>query len=394
MERIRSKLIDFLFISVLYFSFFILKVGCFFSITGSYVLRFTVGFWDTQRFLRVICVLSIIMFLSLITLITTNNYNYKKNFLLSNTNIYSFNNTCKFIFCSDVFWVQIICISFWIIILPCKLFYFDAIYGFGLTDITSKSSIFCTKLSILLITNCIIFLSHFLTINWWISLKLKRKLVCSWKHTIISIIKQSALIILAYIAASSALALVYPMLHTVWNILIKIPLIPVIFMFCILSCFLYRYLRAYFIRYRFWKKLRETCNHKGYSINYHKNIYLSIFRPNEGLNIILQKDSTVYSCKLISAHKYLTPLYFHDNGNVLYTKSYDILGIDVFHVTTSFKYFFDADQKKYLIICPIAANIYATDGMLEKKLNIEDTIMGYKIYNSSTFISAITNYCL
>jgi hypothetical protein len=327
------------------------------------------------------------MFFSLINLITVNDYYYKKRFLSYEAESFSFKNSCKFIFQGTEFLTQAVALAVIILLMPYRTLFFDIAYGFSKLSVVPSIVI---KLILVIFATSLTFFINYLAVEWWVGQKLKKKLSFTWKNTIRSIVKQAIIIIAAYLFTASALAVVYPMLCTVYNIfsLNWTASATVIFLivFAILS---YRHIRAIVRRMQLMRALKKECRESGYKLANEKKIYISVFRPSDGINFVIKKNGKVYSCKLICALKYRTPIYFNDDGNLYYTKSYGAFGVDIFHVSTYYKYFFDGEGEKILIVCPVSAYVYASDGNFKRKLEAGDKINGYKMYNSTSFVNAI-----
>lgn len=371
-------------------AFYAAKWSCFLSITKSMFLGSAYDFWDIPRFARVICVLSILIFSSIITIVTTHDHHYKKRLMDADASGFNFRGTCAFILKGVEFRCQCGVVCALILLLPLRFLFLDLHVGFLYDVHYGGFEAFGIKLALVTAALLLIFWTNYLALNWLVGQRLRKKLRCDWKENIRSLIKQSVLTFFIYWLASAVLAIVYPILHSFF-LLIKgyalfFALLAVIVIFVSLS---YKHVRALIKRRGFFGQLQRLLRESDFEISEISSVYSSVFSPNDGANFVLRRGETVYSCKLVGALSYLTPLYFHDNGDLLYTKSYDIVGIDVCHVSTSQEYFFEGEGKKLIIVCPIAANLYATDGILEKKIEIEDKVMGYYIYNSSTFLGCV-----
>ena len=89
-------------------------------------------------------------------------------------------------------------------------------------------------------------------------------------------------------------------------------------------------------------------------------------------------------------------LYFNERGEVFYNN--DVLGI-IKHIT-SYEYKFEAaahigrEIKKVLIVVPEAKDLFATDDITDRKIYSGDTVMEYKVFQSSAFLGFVERRCL
>ncbi len=256
---------------------------------------------------------------------------------------------------------------------------------FGAESISRAMGVACVVPAILLMT----VISYIMTVNWWAITYRKRKKKGE-KNLLYSLIKQLAISVPAYLFAAFGLSVVYPAVYSTLLIVKVFIFALLIALVCVVLGFVvYKYGRAIVKRAVFIKELRGACKEGGYELGKIKKPYLSIFTVCEGENFVITASDGIYSCKFITCLRRRTPIFLAEDG----TASYMTDNLFFSH-TVAHNYFFEGEGSKLLIVNPVAKNIFATDGITNRPLDVGDKVMGYYVYNGTGFLNAIERNCL
>jgi hypothetical protein len=116
----------------------------------------------------------------------------------------------------------------------------------------------------------------------------------------------------------------------------------------------------------------------------------------KGSNFTVSTDTETYECKLICCEKKKRSLYFSESGKIL--KNNDVLGV-IKHTSYS-DYSFDARQhssreiRKILVVTPESKDLFATDDVTDRRIYSGDSVMDYKVFQSSAFLGFLERRCL
>lgn len=187
------------------------------------------------------------------------------------------------------------------------------------------------------------------------------------------------------------LRVVLPVFLAVWSIL-----------------FLVEHIRAFWIRFRFFERLKKTAQKNGYTYTKIQYPYRSIFKDFEGQSFSITANGKTYACKMLSGKAYGDPMYFLEEGKGKIIRHYTLrfrsmraapfaknammwqkLPEDLAQIHTDFTYNFEAEGKKILIVCPTPHTIYAAGYGQNKLLDVGDTFHGYMLMTGTAFINAL-----
>lgn len=166
------------------------------------------------------------------------------------------------------------------------------------------------------------------------------------------------------------------------------PATLVLFILLILTIVLYTPLRAFSIRKKAIKQIRESCEQMGYAIPDIKQPYRSIFKPCEGESFSLTKGDKTYSCKFVAATKKGLPMAIHPDGEIHFFHTLKIRNAKIFSYETIRHFGYDSQETKILIVNPVPKKLMAYKGTIVEIDN--GALVGdYKIYTATAFIRAI-----
>lgn len=189
-------------------------------------------------------------------------------------------------------------------------------------------------------------------------------------------------------------------------------------------------LRALNARKKLLKKLSLYAKENGYELSDIKRPYASLFKPMMECNFTIKYGEKLFSCRLIGAWWHKAPLYFISDRHAFYRHR---LGTNNHHIDLNgeFRYDFEGDGQKLIILNPVPKKAYAannpqyidhswygdnsrmadvqsrfgskyqdssrlkrkSDGNV-KSLEPGDSIWGYTLYNTTSFLGAIDRKCL
>ena len=213
----------------------------------------------------------------------------------------------------------------------------------------------------------------------------------------------------AYPTMAYVIPILFPTLRTLPSTLLAlcavvIPLIVVLVVF-ILS---FGYIRAFFIRRKFIKALTKAAKRNGYELSVLKHPYMSLFHDYDECSFTVKAHGKVYSCKFIAGISYGNPMYFEEGGYGRAIRHISLryrtpiggpfsrggliwhkLPEDLMQFHTEFKYSFDGEGTKVLLICPTPHSIYVLGHGQQKQIDVNDKIWGYTIMTATAFINAL-----
>ncbi len=221
------------------------------------------------------------------------------------------------------------------------------------------------------------------------------------KHIIISF--------LIYPLMAYMLPIFVPTLRTLPKTLFLIAAIVVPILLAIIAAFaVFDYIRAFFVRRKFLKKLKKAAKKNGYKLSKIVHPYLSLFVDYNDKSFSIEANGKKYDCKFLAGISYGDPMHFEDDGKgriirhitlryrtlraAPFAKSgmmWQKLPDNLAEFETHFTYNFESDNKKVLIICPTPHSVFATGQGQNRLLDVNDVIYGYTIMTGTAFINAL-----
>lgn len=190
---------------------------------------------------------------------------------------------------------------------------------------------------------------------------------------------------------------------TAWNFFIVF--FPII-IGVILALYAFRMLRAIHIRKKLIQKLKALEEAKRIRLGEIKHPYLSLVSHRFSIPFTLHANGKTYTCRLIASSNRKKHILFHDDGTGYFIRRYRLplfmpvvrsrkgaRVVDVrdqgelFHTKTAFRYGFEANGTKLLLICPMPQELTAKRGDDITLLTPGDSVGNYKVYNVTTFFS-------
>ena len=189
-------------------------------------------------------------------------------------------------------------------------------------------------------------------------------------------------------------------------------------------------LKALSARKKLLKKLSVYAKENGYEMSEVKRPYASLFKPMREASFTLKYGEKIFSCRLIGAWWHKAPLYFISDKHAFYRHRF---GTNQHHIDLlgEFQYDFEGEGQKILLLNPVPKKAYAannsqyiehswygddsrmagvqaaggskfqdssrlkrkSDGSV-KMLEPGDSIWGYTLYNTTSFLGAVDRKCL
>lgn len=158
----------------------------------------------------------------------------------------------------------------------------------------------------------------------------------------------------------------------------------------IAALFALRFSRACRIRRKFLRELRVTCHGVGATVSGVKRPYRSLLRLTDEVNFVIHHGEKTYHCKLFSALRRHTPLYFSERGVVQCLHSFRFRRVEYFRYTTQFDFSFKAEGQKILIVNPVPKEIYAGDTGFFRLIDTGERVGEYAVFTASGLLGAIS----
>ena len=296
-----------------------------------------------------------------------------------------FLSRAKFTVCTWDFCVEIICVTVLSVLLPSSfLFGFEAI---------SPGSRSLTLLIILPIIYVLNFVGRMDYQKYWRAGS-KENTTEQKRNTVI---KDIALVALIYVGGGMCLPWLFPILMMLWQlgggmlfVWIVLALIGIV-----LLTLLFFVIRGISKRKAFLKKLKSYCKDNALTISEIKKPYLSMFLAQNGSDFTVEKNGRKYECKLIANFFPMSLIIFYGNGNGIHQHTVRLFRTDLFHFMSGFKFGFDSDNKKILIIVPIPRRFYVSaNNTSPRQADTGEKLGEYTIYNATGFLGALDRDCL
>ena len=219
---------------------------------------------------------------------------------------------------------------------------------------------------------------------------------------------------LVYPIMGYLLPIFFPTLRTLplvlWTIVLGVVPIVAVLVLAFLSL---DYIRALYIRFKFFRKLKKAAKINKYKVSKIKYPYSSLFIDHDENSFTVVSHGKTYTCKLLSGIHYGNPMYFEEEGKgvVIHHVSlryrvltaapfargghiWQKLPADLMQFHTYFKYDFEGEGKKVLLVCPTPHSIYASEYGQEKLLDVNDKVYGYTLMTGTAFLNALERDCV
>lgn len=211
-----------------------------------------------------------------------------------------------------------------------------------------------------------------------------------------SFFKQYFIVIFAYLLGPLCLVLGIPAVLSVIQLVIYtfslkllLIIISVILLFSLLS-----YIRAFSKRRRFLLKMKKVVLENNIDISEISNPYKSLFQIYDGEDFNFVRGGKKYSCKILHSKRKGVPMFISEGGICTFVHTFILFKMKVFSYNTSYKFDFESENKKIIIINPVPNDIFnAFDGRVVS-LDNGDVIGGYKIFTGSGFLNALERNCI
>ncbi len=152
-------------------------------------------------------------------------------------------------------------------------------------------------------------------------------------------------------------------------------------------------LHAIRARNRFFNKVRNAAEKKGFVIKDIKNPSRSIINGRYKCTFSLRRGEERYDCLVIGNQKYRVPVCFTSATRGHYRHR---IGTPKRNITleTKFDYSFEGEGKKLLIISPTPKHAFICEDGKEKRLFTADKLWDCVVYEAEGFVGSIERDCL
>ena len=157
-----------------------------------------------------------------------------------------------------------------------------------------------------------------------------------------------------------------------------------------------RYVRALRMRRALMRQLDQACREKGIEHTPVRRPYRSLFHLEEGADFSFGVRGVQYDVKLLGVPNRRARVFFTPGNQMVVRRTLRLFRRDfeLFHIDTAIYYTMQGDHKKILVMCPVAAHMFASEGGRSREIDTGDCIGGYTIYTTTGFIHAIERDCL
>ncbi len=166
----------------------------------------------------------------------------------------------------------------------------------------------------------------------------------------------------------------------------------------IIAClviFAFFYIRALLKRKSFINKLKKYCKRNSLYLSNIEKPYSSILVSHSGFNFTVEKNGIKYDCKLLSSIFPGSPIFLSDIGYYIKHTFISFYKIQLFSRKKDYKFAFESNNKKILIVVPIPKNVFVSiRGSKPSPADTGEKIGEYTLYNSTGFINSLDRNCL
>lgn len=206
-------------------------------------------------------------------------------------------------------------------------------------------------------------------------------------------------VMLIYMAGGVGLYFAVPTLVSAWAVLAKIGSVrwwlPVMLLLAVIGGFwLFYALRALRIRRRFVKNLRALCAEYGFTLEWMKRPYFSLFRYRSGANFRLHANGRTYDCKFFGAMRRHWDMYFHESGTLKTRRAVRLRRVEMLCFTSEYDFAFDSEYVKICIVAPVPNTISAGNDRWHRPIDTGTKVGDYRIFSSTGFLNALRRDCV
>ena len=215
------------------------------------------------------------------------------------------------------------------------------------------------------------------------------------KHFFLQLLRVTAI----YLFGGFALYVFVPILFSAWAVLAKIGSIrwwlPALLLLAVIGGFwLFFAFRALRIRRRFVKNLTRLCVEYGFTIEWMKRPYFSLFRYRSGANFRLHANGRVYDCKFFGAMRRHWDMYFHESGKLKTRRAVRLRRVEMFCFTSEYDFAFESEHVKVCIVAPVPKTISAGNDRWHRPIDTGTKVGDYRIFSSTGFLNALRRDCV
>lgn len=199
-------------------------------------------------------------------------------------------------------------------------------------------------------------------------------------------------IALLYVVASVIIVMYWPAFDT-FNVVSGGKLVFLIAFWvgiAVIAVGVYFSLRALIKRFFFISRLKKYCKANSVPLSEIVKPYSSIFVSHTGANFTVEKNGKKYDCKFMSSLFPGSPIIFSDKGVGIKHTRIHVFHIELFSKMKDFKYEFESENRKLLIVVPTPKKILSQ--IRGSKLGEADTgekLGEYTLYNSNGFLNSL-----
>ena len=206
-------------------------------------------------------------------------------------------------------------------------------------------------------------------------------------------------ILLIYLVGGLGMYFTVPTIVSFWRILVKIGSVrwwlPVFLVLLIVGGFwAFFAVRALRIRRRFLKNLHRICAEYGFSLEWIKHPYFSLFKYRSGANFTLRANGKTYDCKFFGAMRRHWDMYFHENGTLKTRRAVRFRRVEMFCFTSEYDFNFESEHTKICIVAPVPNVISAGNEHWHRPIDTGTKVGDYRIFSSTGFLNALCRDCV
>ncbi len=153
-----------------------------------------------------------------------------------------------------------------------------------------------------------------------------------------------------------------------------------------------RWLRAFLARRKFVRRLEKMSRREPVKVTHP---YRSVVMLKEGLSdFTVESKGKKYTCKLISTHNPLAPLYVGSDGIYRIVHRIRLRGVEFFRWEKEGSFAFPGEGQKVLIINPVPRRVFGAHLDKTWPLDNGDRVGEYRVFTASAFLNALERECL
>lgn len=333
------------------------------------------------------CILFFLFFNSMVRIKNVCDETTRKKYYKSRAKVDGLLSKIKFVLSSPLLWIEAVAYSAFYWFIPFKvssLFFVDSIFD-GNDSNQNKLIFFGIAFTVLLIINLYASVS---AINVWKYEDFEEDMKVNNRIYL----KQMLITLALYCFGISTFSLIFALISNLLPALSEVITIKnLLILICVILLFMFfRYIRAVNKRRKFLYETNRFCKENGFKLHEMRNAYKSILFLSDSYNMVIEANGKTYFCKFLCGMRKKNSIVLDKNGKGEIIHTFSFRDMKIFEYSKRFRYDFEANGVKSLLIIPVPNFVYIKDAIGRRsEADNGDKIGDYCIFNGKPFLNSI-----